>query len=65
MSHTRNLASGLPERTLKGHDGWVAAVAVTLDGQRIISASHDKTVRVWNLGVCVSFVGSKINLPVG
>ncbi len=36
-------------RTLIGHAGWVNAVAVTPDGQRAISASHDRTLKVWNL----------------
>jgi WD40 repeat protein len=36
-------------RTLKGHTDWVAAVAITPDGQRVVSASYDRTLRVWNL----------------
>jgi WD40 repeat protein len=36
-------------RTLAGHDGPVSAVAITLDGRRIISAG-DRTVRVWSSG---------------
>ena len=44
-----NLASGRLERTLEGHTDTVGAVAVTADGQRIISGSYDHTVRVWNL----------------
>jgi WD40 repeat protein len=35
-------------RTLTGHNKSVLAVAVTLDGERIISASEDKTLKVWN-----------------
>jgi WD40 repeat protein len=34
-------------RTLEGHTDWVAAVAIA-DG-RVISGSHDHTVRVWDL----------------
>ena len=37
------------ERILEGHTNWVHALAVTADGQRIVSGSHDNTVRVWNL----------------
>jgi len=35
--------------TLKGHAGWVHGVAVTADGTRAVSASNDKTLKVWNL----------------
>ncbi len=37
------------EQVLEGHTGWVSAVAVTPDGQHIISGSGDHTMRVWNL----------------
>jgi predicted NACHT family NTPase len=36
-------------RTLEGHSNFVNAVAVTADGQRAISGSYDKTLKVWNL----------------
>ncbi|MEH1823295.1 MAG: hypothetical protein V7L31_30185, partial [Nostoc sp.] len=35
--------------TLTGHSGSVTAVAVTPDGKRVISASTDKTLKLWNL----------------
>jgi hypothetical protein len=34
-------------RTLEGHSGFVSGVAVTPDGQRAVSASWDKTLKVW------------------
>ncbi|KYC40721.1 hypothetical protein WA1_24075 [Scytonema hofmannii PCC 7110] len=35
--------------TLTGHSSWVNALALTPDGKRVISASDDKTLKVWNL----------------
>ena len=46
-----NPSSGEEEAVLKGHEDYVFGVAcfVGADGKpRIVSASHDKTVRVWN-----------------
>ena len=37
------------ERILDGHTGSVHAVAVTADGQRVVSGGDDRTVRVWDL----------------
>ena len=41
-------------RTLAGHLSWVQAVAV-LEGDRIVSTSNDKTLKVWSLtsGECL------------
>ena len=36
-------------RTLTGHTGGVDGVAVTADGKRAVSASEDKTLKVWDL----------------
>jgi WD40 repeat protein len=45
-----DLASGRLEHTLEGRTGGVNAVAVTADGQRIVSSGGgDGTVRVWDL----------------
>jgi WD40 repeat protein len=39
---------------LRGHSGEIYAVAITPDGERIVTGSWDNTARVWNLktGVC-------------
>lgn len=37
------------ERTLSGHADWVNACAISPDGQRIVSASDDGTLKVWDL----------------
>lgn len=36
-------------RTLKGHRDWVNSVAISRNSERLASASHDETVRLWNL----------------
>jgi WD40 repeat protein len=43
-----NIESGRLERTLKGHTGFVNAVAVTPDGARVVSGGGDGTIRAWN-----------------
>jgi WD40 repeat protein len=41
--------SGPLVRTLVGHTGSVNAVALTTDEKRVVSASDDQTLRVWDL----------------
>ena len=49
-----DLESGRELRTLKGHSAAVNGVAVTPDGQLAVSASADKTLKVWDLGAGAS-----------
>ncbi|KAK9317267.1 WD40-repeat-containing domain protein [Lipomyces starkeyi] len=45
-------------RTLKGHDHTVSCVKFLPDGERIVSASRDKTLRIWAVktGYCLRTV---------
>jgi WD40 repeat protein len=58
-----NLGGERELRTIIGHASSVKA-AVTPDGQRTVSASRDRTLRVWDLGTGVSCAPSK-DIPVG
>ena len=36
-------------RTLRGHTDDITALALSAKGDRLVSASDDKTLKVWNL----------------
>src|SRR5439155_12538239 len=36
------------DRTVKGHSSWVTGVGFSRDGQQLVSASWDQTVKRWN-----------------
>lgn len=41
---------------LIGHDGWVNAIIFHPNGKYLLSASDDKSVRIWDMeknGVCI------------
>ncbi|MBD1921335.1 serine/threonine protein kinase [Microcoleus sp. FACHB-831] len=37
------------KNTLQGHSGFVYSVAISPDGQTLVSGSDDKTIKIWNL----------------
>lgn len=41
--------TGQEQATLTGHLSWVPALAFTTDGQRIVSAGADQTLRIWDV----------------
>jgi guanine nucleotide-binding protein subunit beta-2-like 1 protein len=57
---TRDGGYGLPHRRLTGHNHFIQDLAISSDGQFALSASWDKTVRLWDLTAGVttrSFIG--------
>lgn len=52
ISHNRaiqiyNTGSGALEHTMLGHSDLIVAIAFSHDGERLVSASHDETIRLW------------------
>ena len=43
-----NLKSGRLLHTIDAHKGWVNALAISSDGQLLISGSSDQSIRLWN-----------------
>jgi WD40 repeat protein len=44
-----DIASVAQTGTLEGHDEGIRALAIAADGKTLASASHDNTVKLWNL----------------
>jgi DNA-binding beta-propeller fold protein YncE len=47
--HTHKLGNASVSHTFSGHTGKISSVAITPDGQILVSGSTDKTIKVWNL----------------
>ncbi len=58
LVHGEGLRDPLPRLVLK-HDGPVRAVSFSPDGTRIVTASDDRTARIWN-----SATGAQIGAPL-
>ena len=58
-----DLATGDRNRRLKGHTKSVNGLALTRDGQRLLSSSGDGTLRVWNVttGECIRVLSGHTN----
>ncbi|MEQ8464016.1 protein kinase domain-containing protein [Coleofasciculus sp. E1-EBD-02] len=49
-----------PRCSFRGHSGYISSVVITLDGERLISSSSDKTIKIWSLTT-----GDKIDTLTG
>ncbi|OCQ89912.1 hypothetical protein BCD64_18390 [Nostoc sp. MBR 210] len=49
LKHKRNLESPELIYTLTGHSGKVASVAISPDGETVVSGCADQTINIWNL----------------
>lgn len=58
-----NIDTGKLIYSLKGHERAVRSLAVSKDGRTLISASNDKTVKIWNLEKRTLL--KNINVPKG
>jgi WD40 repeat protein len=42
-----DVATGIPVGSAMPHEGWVRSVAFSPDSARVVTASYDKTARIW------------------
>jgi guanine nucleotide-binding protein subunit beta-2-like 1 protein len=55
LAHENDAASAVPLKRLEGHSGFVSDVALSSDSQFALSASWDRSLRLWELksGNCI------------
>lgn len=58
-----DVGSGQSLFTLMGHDNWVRGIAFHPGGKFMLSASDDKTLRIWDLRTkrCVKVLGAHLH----
>ena len=44
----RKCIETLKRTSLEGHKGGVTSVALSADGERVVSGSQDKTIKIWS-----------------
>ncbi|HUE73348.1 MAG TPA: c-type cytochrome domain-containing protein [Pirellulaceae bacterium] len=59
-----DLSNGQVAKTLQGHTGPVTGVAFTADGTKLVSASQDKTFRIFNLADGMQIASVETPAPV-
>jgi len=64
VRHTATRESPALVRDLVGHTAGVKACVVTPDGRRVVSASHDKTLKVWDLETGRALASSRVKIAV-
>jgi WD40 repeat protein len=47
--YLRDAATGRALQECRGHANWVRSLAFSADGHTLVSGSHDKTVRFWDV----------------
>lgn len=56
--HLWDVESGERIKTFSGHENWIDSIDFSSDGKYIVTASRDKTIRVWDIyaGTCIRII---------
>ena len=65
LNHYLTKSNQIPNKILKGHDDNIWSISFNPDGSKIVSASSDRTVKIWNsqTGQCLKTLSGH-NRPV-